>query len=214
MRHEDPGRSCAEVLRWRAMERDLDRVGAELVRIARRAIAGRLDGRDVPPDLAAAPAVLREPGASFVTLERQGRLRGCIGSLVPRRPLAVDVHANAIAAAFSDPRFPPLTREEWLDTTVEVSVLTEPKPLSFHGSADLRRRIGPGMGLVLEHPDGRATLLPQVWEQISDTEEFLAVLARKAGLSPEVYADPRTRVRVYRVVAFDEEERPAGGPER
>jgi len=116
--------------------------------------------------------------------------------------LAEDVHYNAIAAAFRDPRFPPLQPEEWPYVEVEVSVLSEPKILPYENFEDLVRKISPGMGLILEHPSGRATFLPQVWESIPDPVQFLVELARKAGLPPSVYEDPRTVVKYYTVDSF------------
>jgi len=175
-----------------------------LLDVARRAIEGALRGRVRPPAPASLPPRLLEPGASFVTLRRGGRLRGCIGSLEPRRPLALDVHQNALAAAFKDPRFPPLSGEEWPETELEVSVLSRPEPLAYSGYADLRRKIGPGMGLVLAHPRGRATYLPEVWRDLPDPDLFLESLARKAGLPTSVYDDPRTRVWTYTADAFTE----------
>ncbi len=175
-----------------------------LLATARRAIEGAFQGRVAPPALAPLPPRLRAPGASFVTLRRGGALRGCIGSLEPRRPLALDVHQNALAAAFRDPRFPPLTREEWPDTELEVSVLSRPEPLAFSGYADLRRKVGPGVGLVLVHPRGRATYLPEVWRDLPDPDLFLESLAKKAGLPLEIYDDPRTRVWTYTADAFTE----------
>ena len=175
-----------------------------LLATARRAIEGGLKGRIEPPDPTRAPARLQRPGASFVTLRRGGALRGCIGSLEARRPLVLDVFQNALAAAFRDPRFPPLTPEEWPETELEVSVLSRPEPLAYRGYPDLRARVGPGMGLVLEHPRGRATYLPEVWATLPDPDLFLLSLARKAGLPPEVYDDPRTRVLAYTADAFSE----------
>ncbi|WP_457633411.1 AmmeMemoRadiSam system protein A [Oceanithermus desulfurans] len=174
-----------------------------LLDVAESAIENALNGGPLaPPALADLPRRLARPGASFVTLTQGGRLRGCIGSLEPQRPLAEDTHHNALAAAFRDPRFPPLSPSEWPGTEVEVSVLSPPKPLLYQNLDDLLRKLTPGMGLVLEHPRGRATYLPQVWEQLPDPELFLTSLARKAGLSPAVYTDPATRLLHYSVDKF------------
>ncbi len=174
-----------------------------LLELAERAIEEALTlGRATPPDLAMLPPRLAAPGASFVTLTQGGRLRGCIGSLEPRRPLAENTHHNALAAAFHDPRFPPLEAHEWPRTDVEVSVLSPPEPLFYEDLNGLVQKLTPEMGLVLEHPRGRATYLPQVWEQLPDPELFLASLARKAGLSPAIYTDPATRLLHYSVDKF------------
>ncbi|WP_456409533.1 AmmeMemoRadiSam system protein A [Oceanithermus sp.] len=174
-----------------------------LLDIATSAIDQALKGvTPRPPALAGLPPRLVQTGASFVTLTKNGRLRGCIGSVEAYRPLAEDVHYNALAAAFRDPRFPPLTPAEWPETEVEVSVLSPLRPLEYASIDDLIQKLTPEMGLVLEHPRGRATFLPQVWEQLPDPELFLVSLAQKAGLDPSVYADPATRLYYYTVEKF------------
>lgn len=183
-------------------------LGAALLAIARSSIEEELGVR-----AAAAPmppgGVLAQPGATFVTLHRDGKLRGCIGSLEPRRALADDVHANARAAAFSDPRFPPLTRDELAAIEIEVSLLEPSRPLACADEAELLSRLRPGVdGLVLEHPAGRATFLPQVWASLPQPRDFVAALKRKAGL-PADYWSPKLAFRRYGVVHWAERE-PAG----
>jgi len=153
--------------------------GKTLLAIARAAIESRLFGAMQAPD---APW-LRQSGATFVTLTKDGALRGCIGSLEAARPLGVDVAENAVAAAFRDPRFAPMTREEWSGVRVEVSLLSTPKPMRFADEADLLSQIRVSEdGLILECDGRRATFLPQVWESIPDKVLFLRELVRKAGL--------------------------------
>jgi hypothetical protein len=128
---------------------------------------------------------LAEPGATFVTLRRNGLLRGCVGTLHAYRPLADDVRANARAAAFSDTRFPPLTRDEFAAVDLEISLLSTPEPLSVASEAEAVTVLRPGIdGVILEYRTCRSTFLPQVWEQLPDPREFLAHLKHKAGLSP------------------------------
>ncbi|HHN73052.1 MAG TPA: AmmeMemoRadiSam system protein A, partial [Thermopetrobacter sp.] len=120
-----------------------------LPRIARLAIAdafgaGELDARTVHELLERHPE-LGENRASFVTLHRHGALRGCIGSILPVRPLIEDVIHNARAAAFEDPRFPPLTAEELPEVDIEVSLLTLPRPLPYDDVADLAAKVRPGV---------------------------------------------------------------------
>ena len=146
--------------------------------------------------------------ATFVTLTKSGargpELRGCIGSLQAAQPLAADVAQNALAAAFRDPRFPPLTREEWPQVRVEVSLLSAPKPMRFADEADLLAQIRQGDdGVILECDGRRATFLPQVWESIPDKRQFLAELARKAGLPGDVRLG-RCRVSRYKVTKWKE----------
>lgn len=146
---------------------------------------------------------LEQAGATFVTVKKNGELRGCIGSLQATRPLAEDVARNALGAAFSDPRFPALTAQEWPQCELEVSLLCAPRLLRFADEADLIAQIRPGEdGLILEAQGRRGTFLPQVWESIPDAHAFLGELVKKAGLPPDT---PLAGCRIlrYRVVKFD-----------
>ena len=151
---------------------------------------GLQHGDTLPVDTARYPRPLREPGASFVTLQKNGELRGCIGSLEAHRPLVEDVVHNAYAAAFSDPRFPPLSERELADVDFHISILTPAVPIDFNSEADLLRQLRPGIdGLVLEDGIHRGTFLPSVWEQLPDAEQFLQHLKLKAGLPPNYWSD-------------------------
>jgi AmmeMemoRadiSam system protein B/AmmeMemoRadiSam system protein A len=162
--------------------------GAMLLKLARSAIAAQLV-LAVTPVLPS--AWLAEPGASFVTLmTRQGELRGCIGTLQARRPLALDVQENAVAAAFHDPRFPPLAKAEFGDIVVEVSLLSPPEAMVVASEQDALASLRPGIdGVVLAYRNHRSTFLPQVWEQLPEPAEFLAQLKRKAGLPEDFWAE-------------------------
>ena len=181
-------------------ERSEAQSGAALIGIARAAIEERLFDkaaarRDAP--------WLERPGATFVTLLKNGELRGCIGSLEAKRPLAQDVAENALAAAFRDPRFPELSATEWPQCEVEVSFLSTPRPIRFADEADLLRQIRAGEdGLILEAGGRRATFLPQVWQGVPDKRAFLGQLLRKAGLPPDTRLETCTISR-YRVMKFD-----------
>lgn len=177
-----------------------DEAGDTLLGFARGAIEERLLGSAAP---AAHAPWLRQAGATFVTLMKNGALRGCIGSLQAARPLALDVADNALGAAFRDPRFPALSADEWPQCSVEVSLLSSPKPLRFADEADLLRQITPGEdGLILEAEGRRATFLPQVWRSLPDKRAFLQELLRKAGLPTETRLT-RCKVSRYRVEKFD-----------
>jgi len=146
------------------------------------------------------PERLREAGASFVTLRQHGRLRGCMGTLRPRRSLVEDVCSNARAAALEDPRFEPLVRHEIAHTTIEVAVLSAVSPLAFADEADLLRQLRPGIdGVLLSYGTQHATYLPGVWQQLPDPRLFVAELRRKAGISPHLAATA-LRVKRYTVV--------------
>jgi AmmeMemoRadiSam system protein A len=156
--------------------------GRVLLAIARESLA-EFFGLEKPADHP--ESWLKEPGATFVTLRRAGFLRGCVGSLRAYRPLRQDVYANARAAAFSDTRFPPLTRDEFAEVEFEVSLLSEPEPLAAASEEEAGNALRPGIdGVILEWGDCRSTFLPQVWEQLPEPLEFLEHLKRKAGLPP------------------------------
>ncbi|MEO8102953.1 MAG: AmmeMemoRadiSam system protein A [Betaproteobacteria bacterium] len=171
--------------------------GQTVIGIARASIEKAL-GAAARVDLAGAPW-LREHGSSFVTLRRDGDLRGCIGSLEAWRPLGVDIAENAVAAALHDRRFPPVEMTELALLEVEVSLLTPSEPLPCADEADALRKLRPGIdGVVIEFGHHRATFLPQVWENLPDAPIFLRELKLKAGL-PDSFWHPDLRVRRYGV---------------
>jgi hypothetical protein len=176
--------------------------GRTLLDIARNSIEAALGASELKlmPD----EPWLKPAHATFGTLTQNGRLRGCIGSLEAHRPLGEDVRHNARAAALSDPRFPPLTREELVGTRIEVSLLSTPKLLAFADHADLIAQLRPGEdGLILEYGLARGTFLPQVWESLPDPEQFIGQLKQKAGLPPGV-STAKCRIQRYRVLKWKE----------
>jgi AmmeMemoRadiSam system protein B/AmmeMemoRadiSam system protein A len=181
----------------------LEDAGLALLAIARAAIGHRLGVHAEPPRTGLAPW-LERPGASFVTLMLEERLRGCIGSLAPVRRLGEDVAENAMAAALRDPRFSPLTLAEWQRCGVEVSVLSGAKPLRFADEAEMLSQLRPGEdGVILEHEGRRATFLPQVWEGLPDKRKFLEELMRKAGIPAETRL-ARCKLWRYRVIKWQQ----------
>jgi hypothetical protein len=179
----------------------LAEAGRTLVSIAADSVASDL-GFGAAPRLDRAPW-LEQAGASFVTLLRSGQLRGCIGSLEATRPLGVDVADNARGAAFRDPRFPPLARDEWALCSVEVSVLSTPLPIQFTDEDHLLSLLRAGEdGVILEADGRRATFLPQVWEGVADKRQFLKELVKKAGLPSDTRL-ARCKLSRYRVAKFD-----------
>ena len=146
------------------------------------------------------PHALQVQRATFVTLLRNDRLRGCMGSLTADESLVANVARNAYSAAFRDPRFSALDRDEFDDLDVHISILGQPEPISFDSEDDLLRRIRPGIdGLTLYDGSRRGTLLPSVWEHVSDVREFLAHLKQKATLPADYWSDTLT---VERYTAF------------
>ena len=180
-----------------------DEAGRRLLALARAVIARELRTGAAPES--DRDAWLGQTAATFVTLLKDGRLRGCIGSLEAHRPLREDVAANAVAAAFRDPRFPPLTKEEWPFCALEVSLLSRPKTIRFADEADLLGQVRAGEdGIILECAGKRATYIPQVWEGLPEKERFFAELKRKAGIPAETSLG-RCTVRRYRVAKWKEE---------
>ncbi len=181
-------------------------LGRALLRTARDAIGAELGfarGGGVGHE------ALERPGATFVTLMKDGELRGCIGTLSAIRALRADVEANAVAAAFRDPRFAPLRGIEFEATSVEVSVLSASQPLAFHDEAHLLAQLRPGVdGVIFEYGRRRATFLPQVWDTIGEPRGFLEALKHKAGL-PAGFWHPRVNISRYSVTKWKQTEFPS-----
>ncbi|NIM49050.1 MAG: AmmeMemoRadiSam system protein A [Gemmatimonadales bacterium] len=180
-----------------------------LCALARASIRHGLDtGEPWPVDLGDVPEALSAPGASFVTLQLGGKLRGCVGSFEAYRPLALDVSHNAYAAAFRDPRFPPLSHAEFSRLELHLSLLGPPVPLEVSSQQELLAILRPGVdGLILEDGGRRALFLPQVWEQLPEPVEFVTHLKLKAGLHPEHWSP---RMRCWRFVVDEIGEEVAG----
>ena len=128
--------------------------------------------------------LLNKVEASFVTLKLNNRLRGCIGSLEAHKILLEDLIHNAKAAAFRDPRFAPLTKEEFENIHIEISLLSSSLEVKYSNVDDLKSKIKINThGVILKHGNNSATFLPQVWEQLNSFELFFDALCKKAGLS-------------------------------
>lgn len=181
----------------------IEHQGRVLLPIARATISGAL-GKPLAAEESA--GWLQEHGACFVTLTQRGELRGCIGSLEAHRPLLADVKANALAAAFRDPRFAPLTGAELDYTEVEISLLSPLQPIAYADERDALAQLRPMVdGIVFEYGRYRSTFLPQVWEQLPEPREFMAHLKYKAGLSPQFWAE-EVRLSRYTVAKWKEAE--------
>lgn len=157
---------------------------ATLLELAHRSIAeGR--PRAQPPPRQSWPPSLTEWRAAFVTLRREGELRGCRGTIEPRGALAEEVWHNAWASAYTDPRFPPIAPEELDTLEVAISVLTPLERLEAQSDEALAALLRPGLdGLVLRCGSAAATFLPAVWEMLPDPRQFIAQLKVKAGWPP------------------------------
>lgn len=162
-----------------------------LLDIARSSVRYGLEhGRALPVIVTDYAHTLQANKASFVTLRIGDDLRGCIGTLEAYRPLVEDVAENAYAAAFRDPRFPPLDKHEYSRLAYHISILSEPEALHFTSEADLLQQLRPGVdGIVLQEGAQRGTFLPQVWESLPEPAMFLRHLKQKAGLSPDYWSN-------------------------
>jgi len=162
-----------------------------LLDLAKKSILhGLQTGKPLAVDLAGLPQELLDVRATFVTLHKQGELRGCIGMLKAVRPLAEDIAENAFAAAFRDHRFPPLTAEEFEQLEIHLSILTTPEPIAFRSEEDLLAQLRPGVdGMIIEEGARRGTFLPAVWETLPNPKQFLRHLKQKAGLPADYWSD-------------------------
>ncbi len=159
-----------------------------VIDVCKKSIFARLHKEEFKPK--EIPAVFAQSGATFVTLEKNGDLRGCIGSIIAHRPLIDDLAQNAQNSAFSDPRFTPLREDEFNDLEINVSILSSPEKMEFEDEADLRQQIRPNIdGLIIKDGLYQATYLPSVWEQLPDKVMFLNSLKIKAGLNPNHFSD-------------------------
>ncbi|MCD6560615.1 MAG: AmmeMemoRadiSam system protein A [Deltaproteobacteria bacterium] len=180
--------------------------GKFLLKVARDTIDRKLAGLEETgkPDVKLS-AVFHEKRGTFVTLTMHGNLRGCIGHIIPQESLIDGIRENAINSAFKDPRFLPLTRDEWENVKIEVSILTEPRPLTYSDVDELLKKLRPGIdGLIIKKGFHQATFLPQVWDQLPEKEEFLGHLCLKAGLDGDAWRKGELEISTYQVQAFEE----------
>jgi AmmeMemoRadiSam system protein A len=179
---------------------------AYLTSLARLTLTNVLNGGEKPKvDANSLPPKLREKSGCFVTLEKHGQLRGCIGHILPQELLYQCVIDNAVSAALYDGRFNPVSASELTEIHIEVSVLSNPKRLAHSGGSDLLNKLTPNIdGLVLRQGRRQSTYLPQVWEQIPDATDFLTSLCKKGGMSSNCWRDEKTVVEVYRAQVFTE----------
>ena len=187
-----------------------EKQGSILIRLARQTIAEHLHlpvSDPVREDELADPGLQKKQGV-FVTLNKHEALRGCIGSLIGQESIADGVRRHALNAAFHDNRFPPVTAEEVPELHIDISILSEPRPLAYHDGQDLLKKLRPHIdGVILRAPGGvGATFLPQVWEQLPEPQLFLSHLCLKAGLPQTAWKSGQLEVDTYQVQHFEEHE--------
>ena len=184
--------------------------GRVLLRLARQTIEEQLGlqaTEPVQPEELNDPDLRRHQGV-FVTLNKRGMLRGCIGSLLGVESIIDGVRRHAINAALHDQRFPMVTADEVGELQIDISVLTPPQNLEYTDGEDLVRKLRPHVdGVILKAPGGAgATFLPQVWDQLPVPEMFLDHLCRKAGLPGNSWRSGELAVQTYQVQHFEEKE--------
>jgi AmmeMemoRadiSam system protein A len=183
-----------------------DEDGRYLISIARDSIERKLfKNKDMVGNDSDLPPKFLEKRGTFVTITLNQNLRGCIGHIIPQESLIEGVRINALNAAFHDPRFKPLSKQEWEKIKIEVSILTEPQRLFYSDADDLLNRLRKEIdGVIIKKGHHQATFLPQVWGQLPDKEEFLTHLCLKAGLSGYEWKQEKLAVFTYQVQAFEE----------
>ena len=170
--------------------------GEEMYQVAVQSLEKAVENKKYRPSRQDYADVLFNKGASFVTLEKNGNLRGCIGSLFPREAVLLDIAENTYKAAREDSRFEPLRAEEIPQIEITISLLSGYEEMSYQDEEDLRRQLQPGVdGLVIRDGDRQGLFLPSVWKQLPTPEEFLDNLKIKAGLSPSYWSN---NIKVYR----------------
>jgi len=176
----------------------------QLLKLARQAIKSRLENKpiNIPENI---KQKYSKKQASFVTLTINNELRGCIGSLLPTKPLYQDIIENAENAAFNDPRFPSLTKSELPKIKIELSLLTIPKPINYKDSKNLLEKIK-NKGVIIKSGFNQATYLPQVWEQLPSPEQFLSSLCIKSGLPADFWKlNKKLIIQTYEVEKIKED---------
>ena len=183
-----------------------DKQGQQLLELARKTLQYKM-GEGTAPACPDDPA-LSVPAATFVTLKIAGQLRGCIGNLEPDGPLWQGIRDNAINAAFNDYRFSALRPEELPAVHLDISILSQPRPLVYQDPEELPLKLRPGIdGVILRDGRRSATFLPQVWQQLATPELFLEHLCLKAGLPRDIWRQKKLEIYTYQVQCFEEEKK-------
>lgn len=178
----------------------------KLLEIAREAITCAVRNEQLMiVELGEYSQLLRDPGASFVTLTKKEKLRGCIGTLEAYQPLVLDVQEHAVAAAVEDYRFPDVSEDELHLIKIEISRSTPVQLVDYSTPKDLVSKLRKNVdGVLIKAYGRRATFLPQVWEKVPDPNQFLSQLCVKMGTSPDLWREEHLQVYTYQVEKFKE----------
>lgn len=178
-----------------------------LLELARKSISYYLEFKNYPEidsDDLPSRKLFNKQG-TFVTLTIKGKLRGCIGRIEPIKPVYEDIIENAISAAYFDPRFKPLKKQEISDIKIEISLLSIPKRLEYKTPEGLIRVLGKEKpGVIIREGANNATFLPQVWEDLKDSQDFLSQLCLKAGLPKDEWKTCQLDIFTYKAEVFHE----------
>jgi AmmeMemoRadiSam system protein A len=187
---KEQGQTLVELARQTIMEK----LGSKINKIKADKLAERLKDHQ-----------FKNRCGTFVTINMEGRLRGCIGNLAAQGTVLEGIRHNSIHAAFKDPRFPPLSESELSRIDIEISILSDPKPLDYKNSDDLIDKLRVHVdGVILKKGFSSATFLPQVWKQLPDAKEFLSHLCLKAGLAANEWQKGNLEILTYQVQYFEE----------
>jgi AmmeMemoRadiSam system protein A len=170
-----------------------------LLELARKVIDLKTKGKDLKRE-AYFSSTLKEKRGVFVTLNKSDQLRGCIGYIEGLKPLQIAVEEMSLAAAFEDPRFPPVENEELNEIEIEISILSPLKIIADPNQIEIGKH-----GLIIEKGMMRGLLLPQVATEYQwDVETFLAQTCQKAGLSKNAWHDESTIIQIFSAEIFSE----------
>jgi|SRR3989344_3450911 len=174
-----------------------------LLNLARSSIETQFSATSIPKPKYEEDICKTKAGV-FVTLTIKDQLRGCIGTIEARDTIENSVISNAINAAFYDPRFEKLSREELKQTKIEISILSETTNLIYTTPEDLLKKLNK-QGIIISYNKNKALFLPQVWEDLPKKEDFLSHLCLKAGISKDSWKTKKLTIKQFTVDSFEEE---------
>ena len=171
----------------------------KLNEIARKAIECYLEKNRFEPDYET-KSKYGKNGACFVNILKEGKLRGCVGTLNSFQPLYEDVISNAVNAGFRDYRFNPLNKQELNEISIEVFVLSKPRKINSKNLTLLKLSLKKDLGVILKKGPNSATFLPQMWKEFPNKKDFLERLSLKAGLKKDEWRD--SDIYTYKIKVF------------
>jgi len=150
------------------------------------------------------PVELKKKAGVFVTLTLHQKLKGCIGHIEPIMPIYKGVKKCAYSAAYQDPRFFPVQKQQIKSLKIEISILTKPKRLDYSSAEELLKQLNHNLGVIIKKGTHSSTFLPQVWKKLPDKTDFMNQLSLKAGLNPDAWKNNDLQLYVYKIENFRE----------